>query len=64
MTVSDGPDQSRWPSVPVPRRAGRQELGELAELVVAVGGAVPGLALQAGDGDVAVVVVQRGEGVG
>ena len=45
------------------RQAGA-ELGELAELVLAVRGAVPRLAVQARDGDVAVGVVQATRGRG
>ena len=64
VTVIAGPDQIREPSPPVPKSgSARLDLGELAELVVAVGRARPLLAPQAGDGDVAVLVVQRGERV-
>ena len=64
VTVIAGPDQTREPSPPVPTSGSPgSDLGELAELVLAVRGARPLLAPQPVDGDVAVLVVQRGERV-
>ena len=64
VTVIAGPDQIRAPRPPVPMSGSPgSDLGELAELVVAVGRARPLLAPQPGDGDVAVLVVQRRERV-
>ena len=57
-----GPDPLAEAAGPEERHP-RHDLGQVAELVVAVRGAGPLLAAQAGHGDVAVLVVQRGERV-
>ena len=61
VTVIDGPSTALAEPAGAEERQPGLDLGELAELLVAVGGAGPGLALQPGDGDVAVLVVQRRE---
>ncbi len=64
VTVIAGPDQSREPEVAgADERQPGLDLGQGAELLLAVGGARPLLAAQAGDGHVAVLVVERRERV-